>query len=141
MASNYTTNYELPIWAADDAFLRTEFNEAHEKIEDALTGLENKFYVGTYDCDGTYGANHPITLTFPFQPRALYLGALNQGMYSSGWYGYGMPQGYVQYNSSNSGHGTVNFAWNGQSVSFYSDQSANAQYNYAGGRTLYIAVK
>ena len=39
MASNYTTNYELPIWAADDAFLRTEFNEANQKIDAALAGM------------------------------------------------------------------------------------------------------
>ena len=36
MASNYTTNYELPIWAADDAFLRTRFNDANQKIDAAL---------------------------------------------------------------------------------------------------------
>ena len=36
MASNYTENYQLPIWAADDAFLRTEFNDAHEKIDGAI---------------------------------------------------------------------------------------------------------
>ena len=36
MASNYTENYQLPIWAADDAFLRTEFNEANEKIDAAI---------------------------------------------------------------------------------------------------------
>ena len=42
MASNYTTNYELPLWAADDAFLCTEFNDAHEKIEDALAEVPIK---------------------------------------------------------------------------------------------------
>ena len=36
MATNYTENYQLPLWAADDAFLRTEFNDAHEKIDAAL---------------------------------------------------------------------------------------------------------
>ena len=36
MASNYTTNYQLPLWAADDAFLRTEFNDANQKIDAAL---------------------------------------------------------------------------------------------------------
>ena len=36
MASNYTEHYELPIWDAGDSFLRTEFNEAHQKIDAAL---------------------------------------------------------------------------------------------------------
>ena len=140
MASNYTTNYELPLWEPQDSFLRTEFNEAHQKIDAAVKEISEKFYVGIYACDGTYGADHPITLTFPFQPRALYLAALGQGIYGNGWYGYGNPQGYVQYNSSNSGNGILNFIWNGSSVSFYSEESANAQYNHS-GKTLYIALK
>ena len=36
MASNYTTNYKLPLWEGGDDFLRTEFNEAHEKVDAAL---------------------------------------------------------------------------------------------------------
>ena len=36
MASNYTTNYELPLWEPQDSFLRTEFNEAHQKIDAAI---------------------------------------------------------------------------------------------------------
>ena len=42
MASEYTANYELPIWAADDAFLREEFNEANQKIDGALAGKAGK---------------------------------------------------------------------------------------------------
>ena len=45
MASNYTTNYELPLWAADDAFLRTEFNDANQKIDAALEGNLHLFPV------------------------------------------------------------------------------------------------
>ena len=36
MASNYTENYQLPLWAADDAFLREEFNDANQKIDAAI---------------------------------------------------------------------------------------------------------
>ena len=39
MASNYTTNYELPLWEPQDSFLRTEFNDANQKIDDALIQL------------------------------------------------------------------------------------------------------
>ena len=42
MASNYTENYQLPIWAAGDAFLRTEFNDANQKVEGALTELDGR---------------------------------------------------------------------------------------------------
>ena len=52
MASNYTTNYELPIWAASDSFLRTEFNDANQKIDAAIAQCGNCHmvtgsYVGT----------------------------------------------------------------------------------------------
>ena len=36
MASNYTTNYKLPLWEGGDDFVREEFNEAHEKVDAAL---------------------------------------------------------------------------------------------------------
>ena len=55
MASNYTTNYELPIWAADDAFLRTEFNDTNQKVEDALTEIAAgvpKIIHGSYTGNG-----------------------------------------------------------------------------------------
>ena len=39
MASNYTEHYQLPIWSPEDSFLREEFNETNQKIEDALGGL------------------------------------------------------------------------------------------------------
>ena len=66
MATNYTENYQLPIWAADDAFLRTEFNDAHEKIEDALTALsEEKICIGSYVGDGTTGR----IIQLPFTPK------------------------------------------------------------------------
>ena len=42
MASNYTENYQLPLWAADDAFLRAEFNDAHEKIEEAIMAAQDR---------------------------------------------------------------------------------------------------
>ena len=72
MASNYTTNYELPLWAADDAFLRTEFNDAHEKIEDALTETaENipKIAVGSYVGDGRMGFSNSIQIEIGFAAR------------------------------------------------------------------------
>jgi len=39
MASNYTSNYSLCQWAADDKVLRTEFNADNAKIDAALGSL------------------------------------------------------------------------------------------------------
>ena len=33
----YTTNYQLPVWAETDRILRTDFNDAFDTIEDALS--------------------------------------------------------------------------------------------------------
>ena len=72
MATNYTENYQLPIWAADDAFLRTEFNDAHEKIDGAIAGL---IVTGTYtgDADSGTGRTKKQTVTLGFQPRFLFV--------------------------------------------------------------------
>ena len=39
MASNYTTNFELCQWQADDQVKRTDFNEDNAKIDAALNDL------------------------------------------------------------------------------------------------------
>lgn len=39
MASNYTTNYKLPLWEGGDSVLREEFNEAHEKVDAAIENM------------------------------------------------------------------------------------------------------
>ena len=61
MASNYTTNYELPLWAADDAFLRTEFNDANQKIDAALEIATAERELAAYTTAGSYSLNIPLT--------------------------------------------------------------------------------
>ena len=69
MASNYTENYQLPLWAADDAFLRTEFNDANEKIDAALVAANaERIHVGSYTGDGTTAAR---TIPLPFTPKVV----------------------------------------------------------------------
>ena len=64
MASNYTENYQLPLWAADDAFLRTEFNDANEKIDRAIKEVAEMaaerpaLQVGSYQGDGSTTNTH-----------------------------------------------------------------------------------
>jgi len=42
MPSNYTSNYQLNQWEADDRVLRTDFNADNAKIEAALSSLEER---------------------------------------------------------------------------------------------------
>lgn len=86
MASNYTTNYKLPLWEGGDNFVREEFNAAHEDIDAALgehgAALTEhaaalalcgncKIACGSYVGTGTYGEANPCSLTFPFAPSLL----------------------------------------------------------------------
>ena len=80
MSTNHTTNYNLNQWEATDKVLRTEFNEDNAKIDaalkanaDAAAAIQAKLgncnvQYSTYVGDGTYGSDHPTTLTFPSQP-------------------------------------------------------------------------
>ena len=85
---DYTTNYQLPVWAETDRILRTDFNDMTEKIEEAFSSHDTTLetiqtnaaatnstlaqkgncktfltsYVGTGNAQGT----RPIT--FPSKP-------------------------------------------------------------------------
>ena len=84
MASNYTTNYELPLWEPQDSFLRTEFNDANQKIDTALTAANaERIHVGSYTGDGTTGVR---TIPLPFTPKVLLL----SGIKKSGNLSYGL---------------------------------------------------
>ena len=75
MASNYTTNYELPIWAAEDSFLRTEFNEANQKIDTAIAEVAAgvpKIMSGTYTGTGAYKSSY-TELDVGFAPKFIYV--------------------------------------------------------------------
>ena len=82
MANDHTEHYELPIWDAGDRFLRTEFNEAHQKIDAALAGMATGdeleaveelaqsrawLVTGTYTGDGADSQ----TIELGFQPKAV----------------------------------------------------------------------
>ena len=66
MASNYTENYQLPLWAANDAFLRTEFNDANQKIDAALASASaDRMFVGSYTGNG----QNNRTIQLPCTPK------------------------------------------------------------------------
>ena len=146
MAANYTTNYQLPIWAAGDAFLRTEFNDAHEKIEDALTELDGKIAgntadvaeltqyagncriaAGSYTGTGKTGASYPNTLTFSFQPKLVIIGEdTNHSVFV---YPCTKAAGQVLAHGK---YGVLHLTWGDNSVSWYVDGYYNTQMNEGG---------
>ena len=70
----YTSNYQLPVWAETDRILRTDFNDAFDTIETAMSGFGNcrvasGSYVGT-------GGSSP-TLHFPGTPLVVIIRAVD----------------------------------------------------------------
>ena len=79
--ATYTTNYQLHQWVPEDDFLRTDFNQDFQKIDEALalkadagttqTALAAKAEIaaGAYTGDGAESR----TITLDFSPKALLL--------------------------------------------------------------------
>ena len=71
---NYTQNYQLPQWVETDRILRTDFNDAFDTIETAMSGFGNcKVASGSYV--GTGSANQ--TLNFPGSPLVVIIRAVD----------------------------------------------------------------
>ena len=65
MASDYTSNYQLPIWAPEDSFLRTEFNDANQKIDAAIAeAAAGKLKIATGSYTGTGNSSHTVQVGF-----------------------------------------------------------------------------
>ena len=73
--ATFTPNYGLHQWEPEDSFLRTDFNEDFQRIDEILDGLAAqgadclKASLGSYQGDG--GENREITLGF--RPKAVFL--------------------------------------------------------------------
>lgn len=86
MASNQTEHYALSQWAADDSFLREEFNADHVKIDDAL---EKKCEV-VFGCyQGTQTSENRVQIiSLGFTPKAVLLVG-RHGLFTEGGSYYG----------------------------------------------------
>ena len=65
--ADYTANYQLHQWQAEDSFLRADFNQDFQKIDAALA-QKNGVVFGTYTGDGA--ASQAVALGF--SPKLLY---------------------------------------------------------------------
>ena len=115
-----------------------QLKAANEAATEAVAnGL--KIATGSYTGDGTYGADHPVTLTFPFSPKALFL------MNCDGNSGMKAPMFLVApYTLQTVAEGTaggyeLHVTWDGNTVSWYGNYDAKAQFNTAYGTNYYIA--
>ena len=134
MATNYTTNYQLCQWEANDKVLRSDFNADNQKIDAALKAKGNCIlYWGSYTGTGEYGPSHPNTLTADFVPvAALICGDRDGGSKSSAF----LVRGCTYYEVVYSGSQGIHVSWQNNSLSWYGDNvgsqlnDPNTTYSY-----------
>ena len=118
---------------------------------DQVTAFPCQVYAGSYVGTGTYGESNPNTLTFPFEPKAVFISARSSttpnpdGTGSSSSSGallvYDSPLN-IRFGNNNAG-GLSNVEWEGNSVSWYWSSGTYAafyQLNSAGITYSYVAI-
>lgn len=169
---NYTANYKLPQWVESDRILMTDFNDAMEKLDAGLhskassetvsalaedvseqltslaTGLGSKgkncrIAWGSYTGTGTVGSSGPNRLTFPFQPKLVWVvyGHHSDGsspQFASMLLCYPVGAAY-------GGEAMMDVSWGDKSVEWYlyytsSSRSDEQQYNRSGWTYHWVAV-
>ena len=128
-----TTNYQLNQWAKSDRIMMDDFNADNAKIDAALAAAGNCHIVtGSYVGTGTWGSDHPNTLTFGFSPKVVII--MGQKAYSNAITLIAPAQtAYLSMDSR-----SVQVTWNETGVSWYqtnngADYQLNTQnviYNY-----------
>lgn len=146
MASRETANFKLNQWEPGDAVLREEFNGDNEKVDAALAGLtagQLRAVTGSYVGTGEYGAAHPNTLTFPFQPKLVII-SCNAGEHLE------MGTVFIGGQAANAGMGAVSnsstclnlaVSWPKNGISWYTkDRYSGDQFNSKNCSYSYFAM-
>lgn len=158
-----TTNYKLPQWVKADQIKMDDFNGAFGKIDAALKanadaaaskasaavvtalaqdvgagGKNCRIAFGSYVGTGTYGADAPISLNFPFRPVAVFLAsaATAGNYYSPAVFLRGCPQAHSDFGT------TVTVTWTDGGISFCSNGGSGevGHSNKKGETYYYVAV-
>ena len=137
-----TPNFQLNHWSGTDYVRRTDFNADNLKIDTALAQKGNcVIEFGSYQGNGTMGADHPNTLTFDFKPMILMVDT--ETNYSSGnhilW---ARPRSKASLFATNLAYNLI--TWQDNGVSWYiagnSSATVDKQMNTAGTTYYYIAI-
>ena len=149
MATNHTTNYQLCQWEAADQVLRADFNEDNQKIDTAIWEARPKFAIGSYTGTGEFGADHPNTLTFEFEPQVVMVFSVTGG--SNGVLAI-LPRGAAQAQVVRQGQSAGSIfekwwlTWAGNQLSWYAtwinndENTIRIQGNTSGAQYYYIAL-
>lgn len=158
MATNQTEHYKLNQWELNDSVVMAEFNADNQKLDTALTALDQKIaeaveqvraaipriQIGSYVGTGTYGEENPTALTFDFEPKLI---IITQKSLTSCCSGpiiclYGAPSMVVVNNpqGQHEFHPDILYmSWDGPKFSCYA-ANAGTQYNSPNHTYHYLAI-
>lgn len=143
---NQTSNFGLNQWEKTDRIQMEDFNADNAKIDAALALTGNcSIETGSYVGDGTYGANHPNTLTFSFVPKVVFI--TRKSAPSNGHRAILIHGCTAAQSTDYLAFGITSVTWDdaNKSVSWYSTdgdagQSISAQMNGINTEYLYVAL-
>jgi hypothetical protein len=116
--------------------LQTEINRVGTDLE-ALLSAKLNIATGTYEGTNKYGSNNPLTLTFPFVPKVVFISPGKKSSTMPFAWIYGSPIGITAYN--NSQIFASNLTWNGNTLTWYTSDGYPA-YQYNNSDTTYYWV-
>ena len=134
-----TTNYQLPQWEETDRIMMKDFNGMTDKLDKVLAGKGNcRIATGTYTGTGEYGQEHPNSITFDFLPKLVLIYRTDYAY--SNWHIIAPGASYAICAGNLSSQYLLNVSWEGTTVSYYAEDSANYQNNHENAEYTYIAL-
>ena len=140
MSTNKTQHFGLSQWQSTDPIRVADFNADNLKIDDALAARA-QLATGSYTGTGKFGSANPNTLTFPFEPKFVFVTHQSGEWYRQTLAGIrGMKQAYVYSGLFNGDQlKTASIFWDRNTFWWYSSQ-AFFQLNNSGETYFYIAI-
>ena len=153
MASNHTTNYQLPKWEKTDRIQMKDFNDMTATLDAALKANADaaaaasaavalcgncRIVTGTYTGSGTYNSSGARTLNFSGKPFAVFIlpTDANDGigplilLRGAPW----------STTNANSSYNSVHITWDTNAVSWYGERNPNLIANSSGKTYYYVAL-
>lgn len=117
------------------------------KTLDEVTVFPCQVYTGSYVGTGTYGQSNPNTLTFPFEPKIVFIGDATSTP-SNLYYGTYTPlirggKTAISQITTDGGKDVLYVSWDGNTVSYYSNGGTDfvkSQLNATGVTYNYVAI-
>lgn len=108
---------------------------------DQVTAFPCQVYTGSYVGTGTSGQNNPTTLTFPFEPKLVFVADQQTNTVINRVYSFAFIRG-MRYGLSygTSATNPLTLSWSGNTFSFYAANNATQQLNQSGTTYNYVAI-